>query len=78
MHVLAALQGQDVTMSSAILSGAVGTYLLDAIASGGVKTLQQLAIEDALRPGTPFIYNGHVYGKGFAYSNKKSALSSGG
>ena len=75
MHVLAALQGQDVTMSSAILSGAVVSYLLDAIASGGVKTLQQLAFEGALQPGSPFIYNGHFYGKGFAYSNKTPALT---
>jgi hypothetical protein len=74
-RVLGALQGQDGTMSSAILSGAVGSYLLDAIASGGVKTLQQLAFENTLRPGAPFIYNGHFYGNGFGYNNKKAALT---
>ena len=44
-HVLAALQGQDVVMTSAILSNSVGSYLLEAMARGGVKTLQQLAFE---------------------------------
>ena len=52
-------------MASAILSNAVGTYVLDAIASGGVKTLQQLAHADGLIPGAMFIYNGHFSGKGF-------------
>lgn len=74
-HVLAALQGHDETMSSAILSNAVGTHLLGAIAAGSVKTLQQLAFEGSLRPGVQFIYNGHVYGKGFGYSNKSPALT---
>jgi hypothetical protein len=74
-HILAALQGQDVVMSSAILSNAVGTYLLRAIAAGGVKTLQQLAFEGGLQPGAQFIYAGHVFGKGFAYANKSPALT---
>lgn len=74
-QVLHALQGKDVPMASGILSNAVGRYLLDAIASGGIRTLQQLAVEDAIRPGTPFIYNGHFYGKGFGYANKKPGLT---
>lgn len=74
-HVLHALQGKDVPMTSAILGSAVGSYVLDAIASGGIKTLQQLAAENAIQPGTPFIYNGHFYGKGFGYANKKPALT---
>lgn len=74
-HVLAALQGQDVSMASAILTNAVGRYLLEAIAAGRVKTLQQLAFDGSLKPGTPFIYDGHFYGKGFAYSNKTPALT---
>lgn len=74
-QVLHALQGKDVSMAAAILGSAVGSYVLDAIASGGVKTLQQLAVEDAIQPGTPFIYNGHFYGKGFGYANKKPALT---
>ena len=74
-HILAALQGQDVMMSSAILSNAVGAYLLKAIAAGGVKTLQQLAFEGSLRPGVQFIYDGHVTGKGFAYANKSPAVT---
>lgn len=74
-HVLAALQGQDVVMASAILSNAVGSHLLEAMASGGVKTLQQLAFEGKLQRGAQFIYDGHVYGKGFAYANKSPALN---
>jgi hypothetical protein len=74
-HVMAALQGQDVPMSSAILSNAVGTYLFKSIAIGKVKTLTQLAFEGSLKVGVPFIYNGHFSGKGFAAANKSQALS---
>ena len=74
-YVLAALQGQDVVMASAILSNAVGSYLLEAMASGGVMTLQQLAFEGKLKRGAQFIYDGHVYGKGFAYANKSPTLN---
>ena len=61
-HIVAALQCQDVHMSSAILSNAVGSYLLQAIAGGSVKTLLQLAFEGGVKVGVPFIYNGHVTG----------------
>lgn len=74
-NVLAALQGQDVRMASAILSNAVGQYLVDAIASGNIKTLPQLEFENRLQAGVPFIYDGHVYGKGFAERNKTQTLS---
>jgi hypothetical protein len=74
-HVMAALQGQDVQMSSAILSNAVGAYIFQLIATGKVKTLTQLAFEGSLRESVPFIYNGHLSGKGFAAANKSQALS---
>ncbi|MFA7382517.1 MAG: hypothetical protein WC001_03630 [Desulfurivibrionaceae bacterium] len=74
-HVLAALQGHDIQMSAAILSNAVGSYLLQTIAKGRVTTLSQLAFEGELKEGTQFIYNGHVTGKGFAVANKSPALS---
>lgn len=74
-RVLGALQGKDVAMASAILSGIVGSFLLEAIATSGIKTLQQLFFEDRLRAGTPFIYNGHFHGKGFGYANKTPALT---
>ncbi len=74
-HVLAALRGQDVKMASAILTNAIGTYLLQAIAAGAVKTLQQLAFEGGLQPGAQFIYNGHFSGGGFGYRNKTPALT---
>ena len=75
IHVVEALQGHDVQMSAAILSNAVGSYLLQAIAVGRVRTLSQLAFEGELKEGASFIYNGHVSGKGFAASNKTPALS---
>lgn len=74
-HVMAALQGHDIQMSAAILSNVVGSYLLQAVAAGGIATLQQLAFEGELKEGVPFIYNGHVTGKGFAAANKTPALS---
>ncbi len=74
-HVMAVLQGHDIAMSSAILSNAVGSYLLQTIAIGKVKTLPQLSFEGELKVGTPFIYNGHFTGKGFGAANKTPALS---
>lgn|GEM_PF-792613 len=75
MHVMAVLQGHDIAMSAAILSNAVGSYLLQTIATGKIKTLPQLAFEGELMAGTPFIYNGHFTGKGFGAANKTTALS---
>lgn len=72
---LQALQGADVPMATAILTNAVGAHLLQAIAAGGVRTLQQLAIDGCLTDGTPFIYNGHFFGKGFGADNKKPGLT---
>lgn len=74
-QIVAALQGQDVHMSTAILSNVVGSYLLQAIAEGSVETLPQLAFEGGLKEGVPFIYNGHVIGKGFGAANKTPVLS---
>lgn len=74
-HVMAALQGQDVQMSSAILSNAIGAYIFQLITTGKVKTLTQLAFEGSLKEGVPFIYNGHLSGKGFGAANKSQALS---
>ena len=70
-----ALQGADVPMATAVLSNAVGAHLLEAIATGGVRTLQQLAVDGSLTQGIPFIYNGHFNGKGFGADNKKPSLT---
>jgi hypothetical protein len=75
LRVVAALQGEDVAMASAILSNAVGTYVLKAVKEGSIRTLQQHFYEGTLKPGVPFIYDGHFYGKGFAASNKTPSLS---
>ena len=69
------LRRHDGSTPSAILSNELGSYLFDAIASGGIKSLQQLAYEQPLKTGTPFIYDGHVFGRGFAQRNKTPALS---
>lgn len=71
---LQALQGIDVPMASALLSNSIGNYLLDAIAAGDVRALQQLALDGSLAAGMPFICNGHFYGKGFGADNKSSGL----
>jgi hypothetical protein len=70
----ASLAGQDVPMATAILSNSLGEYLFPKLAQGGCETIQQLALSEKLQPGVSFIYNGHFYGKGFAVSNKTSAL----
>jgi hypothetical protein len=38
-HVLAALQGDNIPMVSALLSNAMGNYILPAISAGKVKTV---------------------------------------
>ncbi len=72
---LQALQGSDVPMAAAILTHAIGPHLFQSIAAGGVRTLQQLAIDGSLAAGVPFIYNGHFYGKGFGADSKNRALT---
>ncbi len=72
---LQALQGVDVPMASAVLSNAIGAHLLEAIASGGIRTLQQMVVDGTLAEGMPFIYNGHFYGKGFDAQNKTAGLT---
>ena len=51
-HVIGALKREDMDMRSAVLSNSLGEYLFPAIASQGVKTLQQLAMEEKLERGT--------------------------
>jgi hypothetical protein len=72
---LQALQGANVPMASALLSNAIGEHLLKGIATGGVQTLQQLAVDGSLSVGSPFIYNGHFFGKGFGANNNKPGLT---
>lgn len=74
-QVLQALQGIDAPMATAILSNAVGAHVLQAITSGDIQTLQQLAVKGTLRQGTQFIYNGHFYGRGFGVDNKRPGLT---
>lgn len=70
-----ALLGLNVPMASALLSSDVGTHVLQSIANGGIRTLQQMAVDGSLAEGMPFIYNGHFFGKGFAFRNKSPALT---
>jgi len=74
-HIVMALESQDVQMAAAILSNAVGSYLLHAIAAGRVKTVPQLAFEGSLSEGAQFIYNGHVTEKGFGANNNTPTVS---
>ena len=74
-HIFNALKGMDIPMRTAILSNELGRIVFEAISSGRVLTLQQLAIKDSLQKGIPFIYSGHFYGKGFGGSNRTPHLS---
>lgn len=62
-------------MASAILSNSLGEYLFGSMSQGGAETLHELAFRGRLLRGASFIYNGHFYTKGFAASNKTTALS---
>jgi hypothetical protein len=75
LEVAAALRGEDVFMTSALLSNSMGRYVFTAIEEGAVRTLVELEIEGKLKPGVPFIYDGHLYGDGFDMRNKSTALS---
>jgi hypothetical protein len=74
-HLLAALQGRDVAMSSGILSNLVGAHVIDTIRIGRIQTLTQLAFDGEIKAGVQFIYEGHAYGKGFEYANKSPQRS---
>ncbi|MNJ11264.1 hypothetical protein D3C77_54330 [compost metagenome] len=70
-----ALRGHDVSMASAILSNEVGAYVMEAITTSSIKTLDQLERDGQLAEGVPFIHYGPVVGKGFSWANKTPALS---
>lgn len=73
-YITQSLLGQPISMASAILSNNVGAYLLKAISSAEIKTLEGLKFEGRIRQGELFIYNGRVTGKGFGFNNKTPAL----
>lgn len=74
VNVRHAIQNHDWPARSAFLSNELGPYLFEAITSGQVKSLQELAIQEKLREGAQFIYHGHVFGKGFGQSNRTGLL----
>ncbi|WP_236193386.1 methyltransferase [Pseudomonas faucium] len=74
-EMVMALRGHDVWMASAILSNELGAYVLQAIATGAIKSLDQLERDGQLIEGVPFIHYGPVLGKGFSWANKTPALS---
>lgn len=74
-HILSILQAGGGRTAGAMLASALGPTLLESVSTGGVKTLQQLAIEGRLSPGAQFIYNGHFYGKGFGATNRTGVLT---
>lgn len=73
-YVRMALQGQHVSMASAILSNELGAYVLDAITTSSIKTLDQLERDGQLAEGSLFMHYGQVSGKGFSWANKTPAL----
>lgn len=58
-----------------VLSNMLGEHLIAYVIQGGVKTLQEVALEGQFCAGAEFIYNGHFYGKGFGASNKGNRVS---
>src|SRR5580658_411012 len=73
--LLSCLQGKEVPLASAILSNSLGVHLFSGFHQARPRTLQDLYFSGGLESGTPFIYNGHFYGKGFSLANKTTALS---
>lgn len=75
VNMALALRGHDVWMASAILSNELGAYVMQAIASGAIKSLDQLERDGQLMEGASFIHYGPVLGKGFSEANKTPLLN---
>ncbi|NNC28219.1 methyltransferase [Longimicrobium terrae] len=70
-----ALLSPDSNSSRVLLANALGPRLIEYLQSANVLPLHSLAIAGQLRPGIPFTYQGHFYGKGFGASNRTPHVS---
>lgn len=70
-----ALLAPDSQSSRVILANALGPQLIEYLQSAEVMPLHRLAVEGQLRPGIPFTYHGHLYGKGFGVDNRTPHVS---
>jgi hypothetical protein len=61
--------------NKAVLANMFGPTISDFLQEQNGFPFYRLAIEQKLRTGVPFTYDGHFYGKGFAVRNKSSLLS---
>jgi hypothetical protein len=58
-----------------ILANFVGPHILESIRKQRILPFHLLAIQGKLVPGTSFIYQGHLYGKGFGETNRTKQVS---
>jgi hypothetical protein len=70
-----ALLSSDSQTSRVFLANALGPHLIEYLQGAKVMPLHGLAIDGQLRPGIPFTYQGHFYGKGFGAANKTPHVS---
>jgi hypothetical protein len=70
-----ALSNSDSQTSRVFLANALGPKMIEYLQDAKVMPLHRLAIERQLRPGIPFTYQGHFYGKGFGAANKTPHVS---
>ena len=70
-----ALRWPDAPLNKAVLANMFGPTILDFLQQENILPFYRLAIEQQLRKGVPFTYEGHFYGKGFGVRNRTSLLS---
>jgi len=74
-QILQALQSPNPAQSKFILANLLGPQLLSYLRKENIHPFHRLAAQGLLRPGIPFTYQGHFYGKGFGASNRTPHVS---
>ena len=68
-QISSAFHSPNEQASKIALANFLGPPIREYLADQGVAPLYQLCAEQRLSPGTPFIYEGQLFGKGFGLSN---------
>lgn len=74
-QIMQALQSPNPQSSRVILANLLGPQLLEFLYAEGIVPFYRLAVENRLKPGVRFTYQGHFYGKGFGASNRTPLVS---
>lgn len=75
LHFSHAFADPDHPTAKIILANELGKLILPYLSQEGVVSLRQLLIQDKLRVGVPFVFDGLLCSKGFNQRNKSNIVS---